>query len=59
MDIYSATETAYKNGYNKALEDFMAHVTCVADLVKVTAFDHKWAVSSEQLVEIKHKLEKI
>lgn len=33
MDVYSMSETAYKNGYNKAAEDF-------ADRARTAAFDN-------------------
>ena len=33
MDVYSMSETAYKNGYKKAVEDF-------ADRARTVAFDN-------------------
>ena len=60
MDMYSATETAYKNGYNKALEDFIVQVACKAELTDITHIaQYKLTISTEELVEIKQKLEKI
>ena len=58
MDNFTATEVAYKNGYNQALMDFADNITNIAELFRINDFEHKWAISEDELCQLVKKLEK-
>ena len=58
MNDYTATEIAYKNGYNQALKDFADMVTAKADLIRVNDFEDKWTISSDELDQIAEEMER-
>ena len=58
MDKYTLAETAYRNGYNAALEDFVKAIIKQAEFIKLGDFCQKFALSQDDITKITNKLKK-
>lgn len=58
MDKYTLAETAYRNGYNAALEDLAKAITEQAEFIKLGDFCQKFAISPDDLNKIINKMKK-
>lgn len=58
MDKYTLAETAYRNGYNAALEDLAKAITERTEFIKLGDFCQKFAISPDDLNKIIDKMKK-